>query len=60
MSCVDLVDTARMNTHRNPTNIGGTVDFAALRLALGPGLQALGSTEQVLRQVTVSCARTRG
>lgn len=42
-----------MTTPRNSTY----VDFAALRLAQGPGLQAVGITEHVLREVTFSCGR---
>ncbi|MDW3218959.1 MAG: hypothetical protein R8F63_10135 [Acidimicrobiales bacterium] len=42
-----------MTTPRNSSY----VDFAALRLAQGPGLQAGGITESVLRAVTHTCSR---
>lgn len=48
-----------MHTPHIPNTAGTRVDFDALRLAQGPGLQAVGLTERVLCQVTVSGSRGR-
>jgi hypothetical protein len=50
MSWVEAGDTGRMHTPSTPT----TDTTAALRAAIGPGLQFAGVTENLLRQASLT------